>query len=611
MARIGFQRAKSKADKVADRADVIVNKQGGIGYAITDPTQRLMAATAYLGEPGFFPEKGVNDASGLDYHADVLDDRGREIYDTAVEVLRGSHPEDVLIIAHWARQKLNMRLFPQILMVAAARHLKVENVENPIIRYMPKISHRPDDLLQVHALYNALFGKATGAGTYRKAVLPSRLKRAMARTFGGYDVYKLVKYNRPQNHPNYADLLGSLRGGRLVPKSAMRVGKKHNGEAPSWPLSKALRDYLIDGKMSDELPTRIKARHDFMALPAEASLAEIRAHAKAAGLTWEDVVSKFGGKNVDEKRKAAVWSAAAEQMGAMALFKNLRNLLQAGVPNLAKRTAKVYTPEFVRSSRLLPWRFYNAYTALSQAAGVGDVERKRVQENVSKALDVAASENVPEFPGVTAIFVDVSGSMNTKISAKSVTSAAEAACLMAGILNRRCETALVYAFASTVSEIHTTKSDPVLSVVSKIKKASVGYSTNFHMSFETLRKRRIKADRIVFLTDNEASSRFNSCGREAERYASQHPDVFIHAIDLQAHGQSAVHTSMKRYNLVSGFSESIFTTLAQFEARYGNTETGKGRTLTAIEENVLPTIESLRDQFTVAPAQSESPVAAG
>ena len=48
---------------------------------------------------------------------------------------------------------------------------------------------------------------------------------------------------------------------------------------------------------------------------------------RAAGLTWEDVLSLVGSK-VD---KAQLWSALAPSMGYMALLRNLRNMDEAGV----------------------------------------------------------------------------------------------------------------------------------------------------------------------------------------------------------------------------------------------------------------------------------------
>jgi hypothetical protein len=220
MSRIGFQRGSARRPNHS--SPIVLSHEGGELYAITDPAQYLLSSACYLGEPGFYADRELSDPDNTEFS--VLDERGRAIMKAARELALGPNPEDLLIIAHWARQSMNMRLFPQLLMTAAARWLKARSgEEQPICRYMPKVCSRPDDLLQVFALTNLLFGQPKSEKVGPRANFPQRLKKAMARTLSQYSLYKLVKYNRPQHHPNYADVLGVLRCRGLMRPSGRRT----------------------------------------------------------------------------------------------------------------------------------------------------------------------------------------------------------------------------------------------------------------------------------------------------------------------------------------------------------------------------------------------------
>ena len=83
---------------------------------------------------------------------------------------------------------------------------------------------------------------------------------------------------------------------------------------------------------------------------------------KAAGMTWEDVLSLAGNK----VGKADLWAALIPSMGYMALLRNLRNFDEAGVSDEVAATvaARLSDPEQVAKSRQFPMRFLSAYRAV-------------------------------------------------------------------------------------------------------------------------------------------------------------------------------------------------------------------------------------------------------
>lgn len=583
MARVGF--TKSKDVSVTQRADAIFNKQGGIGHCIDNPSQKLLAMVgSYMGEPGFFPEKKPSKLNMKSYNVMALDERGRELYEAALKVAAGDHPEDVLVIAHWARQELNMRLAPQLLFVAAAKTIRVTDKASPLLRYMPKIASRPDDLLQVLALYNALYGKKKRGAKFAKAKLPSCLKRAMAQTMAGYSDYQLLKYNNKSQHPNWADALGALRGGRLVPKS-MRKPDGH------FPLSQGMKDYLVDGKVSVTSPVAVKARYDFFRLAKDHPLNdEVDVMMKAGRLTWENFVSHFG-KTERPDRLKEVWTRAFSLMPYMAKLRNLRNGIEAKVPKIADIAQSLANPEAVLKSKQLPFRYFSAARALDQLK-TGKTAVRSIKKTLNEALELSV-QNLPHFKGRTAIFVDCSGSMSWKpISKDSTVTPRDIACLLGALMDRVSEDGQVIAFATTVKPVNEKTKSAILPFTAKIRRAgqACGGGTNIAGCINYLKENAIKVDRIVMLSDMQPGIG-GAVGNALRRYRSQFGACYYHSIDLQAHGQSTVPASDPRVHLLSGFSEKIVQLIANFEQRLEPK---------AEQANVLPDLLHLRERFHIS-----------
>lgn len=582
MARVGF--TKSKNVSVTQRDDAIINKQGGVGHRIDDPTQKLLAMVgSYMGEPGFFPDKEPSKLSLKSYNVLALDQRGRDLFEAALKVAQGDQPEDLLIIAHWARQDLNMRLAPQLLFVAAARTIRVSHEASPLIRYLPKIASRPDDLLQVLALYNSLYGQRRAGARFPKAKLPSCLKRAFAQTMANYSDYQLLKYNNKSQHPNWADALGALRGGRLVPKAK----RKPDGH---FPLTQGMRDYLVDGKVSAASPTAVKARFDFFRLAKDHPLnEEVEVMMRAGRLTWENFVSHFGQTDNPERLKE-VWERAFQLMPYMAKLRNLRNGVSAKVPGIAKIAQSLADPKSVLKSKQLPFRYFSAARALSELK-TSPKTVKAIVKALDEALETSVA-NLPTFQGQTAIFVDCSGSMSWKpISKDSTLQPIDVACLLGALMQRVSADGHVLAFATTVEPVVVTSGRGVLDLTRDIRMtgANCGGGTNIAGCIEYLKEKSIKVDRILMLSDMQPGIG-GAVGDALRKYRSQFGACFYHSIDLQAHGQSAVPSKDPGVHLLSGFSEKIVQLIANFEQKLEPKEKAA---------NVLPDLLDLRARFRI------------
>jgi hypothetical protein len=163
----------------------------GRAYEITDPTQKLltMIGGGFFNEPKYYdPNRTTSD-----FYTELLttgkistvcvDEMGlsaqaKEVIETAHAVANGDAPEDLLVIAAWARDPergLKLRYTPQILFCIAAAETKTKKF---VPRYATKVMRRADEILDVFAAFRHLFHKQEN-GRYVGA-FPHALKKALA-----------------------------------------------------------------------------------------------------------------------------------------------------------------------------------------------------------------------------------------------------------------------------------------------------------------------------------------------------------------------------------------------------------------------------------------------
>jgi hypothetical protein len=148
--------------------------------------------------------------------------------------------------------------------------------------------------------------------------------------------------------------------------------------------------------------------------------------------TWEVALSS-GGKDAD---KTAIWTRllAEKKLGALALLRNLRNMQEAKVDESSIRTALAT----VKTERVLPFRFIAAARFAPQ-----------FEPELESAMFKCITERA-KLPGKTILLVDVSGSMDQRISGNSDLRRVDAACGLAMLLCEVCEHVSVLTFSNNL-----------------------------------------------------------------------------------------------------------------------------------------------------------------
>lgn len=142
--------------------------------------------------------------------------------------------------------------------------------------------------------------------------------------------------------------------------------------------------------------------------------------------TWEVALS--GGA---DKRETFTRLLTEGKLGYFALLRNLRNMEQAGVDQALVKEAILARGH--GADKILPFRFLTAATA-----------SPRFESELDRSM-VAGIAQGPRLMGKTVIIVDVSGSMNRRLSSKSELTRMKAACSLAAIIREASNDVVVYA----------------------------------------------------------------------------------------------------------------------------------------------------------------------
>lgn len=571
-----------ESTKASNRPDATVNRAGGVAFDIADSATKLVTMTGarFFAEPNYYSADtcvGTRDAKGkmsglvervklaTDKAAkfanvEGLDDISREIIATVWDICESENPRDALAIANWLRNEMNIRLTPQIILVLCSRH---PNTQGYVREYAPKIIVRPDEVKTVLMAHRYFFGAKT---------IKNCLNMGLGDAIAKFSEKALIKYD-DSNFPKWKDVL--------------RWVKRKQG----WPLNKDLARYFTHGEVSIEgtpiayMRKQLAGKRTFDA--------EAQRLARDSFANWEVLSSQFA---TSPEGKNAVWSFGVDNnlIGYMAMLRNVRNMLEAGVSSevIDKVCAKIADREQVLRSRQLPFRFIAAHNIVEGLRlGVDTMHASQVLEAIETACDISA-ENVEVLPGITAVFADNSGSMyGTPVSGKSKIDCATAANVLCGIVAKRSEKAYVAAFGTDVGPVTFSKRTPVLTIAKKVQKADTkGMSTNAHRCIEWMMEKGIVPDRVIILSDMQCwnSDGWYSDGNLADAWQKfrKHggKDVWLHSVHLNGYGDDPFSPGDKKVSLSSGFSEKIVNMMLQTEGVVGDDG----------EPVALPTIEQIR-----------------
>lgn len=195
--------------------------------------------------------------------------------------------------------------------------------------------------------------------------------------------------------------------------------------------------------------------------------------------TWENRLSAGEDKKV-------VWEAMLKEneLGALALLRNLRNMESVNVDENIIFSAL----EKMKVERVLPFRFISASKYAPQW-----------ESHLEKAM-LKCLEGRSKLDGKTVLLIDVSGSMDAAISAKSDLMRFDAANGLAILARELCESVAVYSFSSNLVRVPDRRGFALRDAISNSQSHS---STYLGQAVATINEKETY-DRIIVLTDEQS-----------------------------------------------------------------------------------------------------------
>jgi len=508
-----------------------VRTYGGGQGAVSDKRTELfrLGANLFYGEKTYY-EKG--------------DDRNKRFTDL-VETLAVYDPIWTMKFLIWLRSEANIRTAS----VVGAAHFVYARLNN-------KGAVAEDELLSSMGMkgmnrhiISEVLSRADEPGEFvsywlsKFGKLPKPVKRGISDSvLKLYNEYSVLKYNTDAYSVKFSDVLNLTH------------------VKPSKPWQGALFSFIISKRYGSDTDTSllpmISANQSLRADAAKDVKALLDSdRVKAAGLTWEDVLSLAGTKVAKNK----LWESVIPSMGIMALIRNLRNFEQAGISTAVRDLVvnKLTNKEVIEKSRQFPFRFLSAFNETNSLIYHAALEQ---------ALEYS-TQNIPVFDSSTLVLVDTSGSMDAPISDKSKMSRAGAAALFgAAVAAKSPGNVDIVMFASSSKKLTVKPGTSVLKIVEEVNRRNgeVGHGTQ---TLDALQKHfdPNKHKRVFIFTDGQSFPGHGYYGYGYGVANFNFGSAYVYAFDLAGYKVTDLPVGKDRKYQLGGLSDATFKLIPMIE----------------------------------------------
>ncbi len=460
-----------------------------------------------------------------------------ELAKEAVEVLTEARTECPHFLARalvWAREEGMMKTLPVLgLVVLSAGGGKTKSLFEQVFARVVKT---PDDLRSFVTIVKS------GAIAGRKG-LGGMTVEPVRKYLANMSEYHTLKYGSANSEGvTLADIVRLAHPKPGTPETAERFG------------------WLVRGKTAlAPNESQNPQIHAFETLKKAATEDEQISLVRGGRLPFEVVVPTL------KQTTTGIWSELLRQAPYRNLLSNLATFTRHGVfkieENVAYAVAKLTDREAIRRSKVLPFRFFNAWKVYSQIEG-NDV---RLSGAIRTALNLSF-ESMPTFGSASvAIGPDVSGSMSTTcLSQESTTRCIDIAGIFTGALMRKIEgRAVVLPFDTHVHTADDFSLRDVLDTAERIAEYGGG-GTALGAPIDHLLRSRVKVDVFIGITDNEdwAYGREHSVEGSFlnlwHRYKGEiAPDAKAFLVTVAPYRDAVAPTGTKDVHFIYGWSDRV------------------------------------------------------
>ncbi|OXM86261.1 TROVE domain-containing protein [Paenibacillus rigui] len=363
--------------------------------------------------------------------------------------------------------------------------------------------------------------KGMGRGEGGRAV-----KRQVNRFLAGVSEYWAIKYN------------GHGRGYSLGDAIATAHPK------PEDLRQQALFRYLRGLEANLALLPQVEALENLKLASTEE---ELIAWIERGKLPYETVTGAI-------KPSKAVWEALLYQMPTFALLRHMNALQRAGVledkRNLDYVVNRITDEQALKKAKILPFRLATAFR---------QVDHPELRDALREAAELTFN-NLPEFGERTAIFLDISGSMNGQYL--------EIGSVFALALYKKTQgSSLFWLFDTEVVDARPSRKDSILTQAAQIHARG---GTDTGAPVRKLIQERRKVDQIIIITDEQQNSG-SPFYEQLKLYRSKvNRDVKAFIVDIAPYRHAMVPDQDPQTFYIYGWSDTVLSYIAQSVKGYSS-----------------------------------------
>lgn len=280
--------------------------------------------------------------------------------------------------------------------------------------------------------------------------------------------------------------------------------------------------------------------------------------------TWEVKIS--GAEN--QEAKEAEWKRLIEErkLGYMALIRNLRNILSCKFVNSqwAKEhlVPQITNEAAIKKSLIFPYRIYTAWKMIADMLPI------EIEAALSDAFIISVG-NMPKLEGSSLVALDVSGSMEDRMSEHSNMTIKEVGAVYGAVIYLSNNDVDFVKFGNYAKWCSYNRYTNVFKLIKAMQENDgCGYGTDIIPVFESIEKHY---DRIFLISDMQVmngdfycswhGSRSKSANDAFEEYKREYGKTHIYSFDLGNYSSQITNTGSDDISYITALNDTVFKIL--------------------------------------------------
>lgn len=424
------------------------------------------------------------------------------------------------------------------------------------------IIYRLDDMMEILACYEA----KNGINQDSKWTMPRAMKEGFKLAIENADTYELAKYQMKSNSVSLVDIVNLVHPMATSKNGMIEVDIEDYKKAiagTKWqkePIEQEIKNGKIKISALRALVLGMLKQFNTVEDKNTEAGKEVSELVKSGEITKEAAQTMLTEKKAENYEELI----KTKKIGYLALLRNVRNIIKTDNDSLLTQACELLVnKDFILKSKVFPHQIDLALEVMLTEFSGSKLTK------VAKALNEAYELSIPNLAelfneGKTAVVIDVSGSMSTRIQIDNRKSGSQSALekgsLIAATLAKGIG-AEMFAFANHCSCVKYNPLDSINTLKHALQRASgVGGGTTWSSIFPILEQHG-KFDRVFIVSDEQGGDSVeNSYKSYCNRFGTPH----VYVINICGYGPTMMKQSSKVHRIF-GYNQDIYETAKKVE----------------------------------------------